>query len=94
MGFSGTGLSWITNAYVLVFGGLLLLGARAGDLFGHRRMFVCSLVVFALASLLVGAAQSQRWLIGARAFQRVGAAVLAPSRAVVADAQFRRGPHP
>ncbi|WP_406839247.1 MFS transporter [Streptomyces sp. AHU1] len=46
MGFSQTGLSWITNAYVLVFGGLLLLGARAGDLFGHRRVFLFSLVVF------------------------------------------------
>ncbi|WP_372351016.1 MFS transporter [Streptomyces sp. KL116D] len=91
MGFSGTGLSWITNAYVLVFGGLLLLGARAGDLFGHRRMFVCSLVVFALASLLVGAAQSQRWLIGARAFQGVGAAVLAPSALSLLTRSFAEG---
>lgn len=78
MDFSETGLSWITNAYVLVFGGLLLLGARAGDLFGHRRVFLFSLVVFSLTSLLVGAAQTQWWLIGARALQGVGAAVLAP----------------
>ncbi|MFI6875691.1 MFS transporter [Streptomyces sp. NPDC050400] len=91
MGFSGTGLSWITNAYVLVFGGLLLLGSRAGDLFGHRRMFVCSLVVFALASLLVGAAQSQWWLIGARAFQGVGAAVLAPSALSLLTRSFAEG---
>ncbi|MGY0021388.1 MFS transporter [Streptomyces sp. YJ-C3] len=76
MGFSETGLSWITNAYVLVFGGLLLLGARAGDVFGHRRVFLFSLTVFSLASLLVGAAQSQWWLIGARALQGVGAAVM------------------
>ncbi|MFB6989543.1 MFS transporter [Streptomyces sp. NPDC056304] len=92
MGFSETGLSWITNAYVLVFGGLLLLGARAGDLFGHRRVFLFSLVVFSLTSLLVGAAQTQWWLIGARALQGIGAAVLAPVRAVPSDAQLRRGP--
>ncbi|MFE2062731.1 MFS transporter [Streptomyces sp. NPDC059467] len=53
MGFSETGLSWITDAYVLVFGGLLLLGARAGDLFGHRRVFLCSLVAFSLVVLTV-----------------------------------------
>jgi MFS family permease len=74
MGFSETGLSWITNAYVLVFGGLLLLGARVGGLFGHRRVFLFSLVVFSLTSLLVGAAQSQWWLIGARALQGVAPA--------------------
>jgi MFS family permease len=91
MGFSGTGLSWITNAYVLVFGGLLLLGSRAGDLFGHRRMFVLSLVVFSLASLLVGAAQTQWWLIGARAFQGAGAAVLAPSALSLLTRSFAEG---
>ncbi|MER5540027.1 MFS transporter [Streptomyces mirabilis] len=91
MGFSETGLSWITNAYVLVFGGLLLLGARAGDLFGHRRVFLFSLVVFALASLLVGAAQSQCWLIGARALQGVGAAVLAPSALSLLTRGFPEG---
>ncbi|MFD9650924.1 MFS transporter [Streptomyces mirabilis] len=91
MGFSETGLSWITNAYVLVFGGLLLLGARAGDLFGHRRVFLFSLVVFALTSLLVGAAQSQWWLIGARALQGVGAAVLAPSALSLLTRSFPEG---
>lgn len=91
MGFSGTALSWITNAYVLVFGGLLLLGARAGDLFGHRRMFVFSLVAFSLASLLVGAAQTQGWLIGARALQGVGAAVLAPSALSLLTRSFAEG---
>ncbi len=91
MGFSATGLSWITNAYVLVFGGLLLLGARAGDLFGHRRMFVLSLIVFSLASLLVGAAQTQGWLIGARALQGVGAAVLAPSALSLLTRSFAEG---
>ncbi|MFE5211611.1 MFS transporter [Streptomyces sp. NPDC056600] len=91
MGFSETGLSWITNAYVLVFGGLLLLGARAGDLFGHRRVFLFSLVVFSLASLLVGAAQTQWWLISARAFQGVGAAVLAPSALSLLTRSFAEG---
>ncbi|ADI04467.1 drug resistance efflux protein [Streptomyces bingchenggensis BCW-1] len=91
MGFSETGLSWITNAYVLVFGGLLLLGARAGDLFGHRRVFLFSLVVFALTSLLVGAAQAQWWLIGARALQGVGAAVLAPSALSLLTRSFAEG---
>ncbi|MEU8974523.1 MFS transporter [Streptomyces monashensis] len=91
MGFSETGLSWITNAYVLVFGGLLLLGARAGDLFGHRRVFLFSLVVFALTSLLVGAAQTQWWLIGARALQGVGAAVLAPSALSLLTRGFAEG---
>ncbi|MEU5598435.1 MFS transporter [Streptomyces sp. NPDC020298] len=91
MGFSETGLSWITNAYVLVFGGLLLLGARAGDLFGHRRVFLFSLVVFALTSLLVGAAQTQWWLIGARALQGVGAAVLAPSALSLLTRSFAEG---
>ncbi|MEV6617141.1 MFS transporter [Streptomyces sp. NPDC051051] len=91
MGFSETGLSWITNAYVLVFGGLLLLGARAGDLFGHRRMFLFSLVVFALTSLLVGAAQNQWWLIGARALQGIGAAVLAPSALSLLTRSFTEG---
>ncbi|MBZ3905422.1 MFS transporter [Streptomyces griseiscabiei] len=91
MGFSETGLSWITNAYVLVFGGLLLLGARAGDLFGHRRVFLFSLVVFALTSLLVGAAQTQWWLIGARALQGVGAAILAPTALSLLTRSFAEG---
>ncbi|MFJ3667193.1 MFS transporter [Streptomyces sp. NPDC090106] len=91
MGFSETGLSWITNAYVLVFGGLLLLGARAGDMFGHRRMFVLSLVVFSVTSLLVGAAQAQWWLIAARALQGVGAAVLAPSALSLLTRSFAEG---
>ncbi|MFI1854398.1 MFS transporter [Streptomyces sp. NPDC020480] len=91
MGFSETGLSWITNAYVLVFGGLLLLGARAGDLFGHRKVFVFSLIVFSSTSLLVGAAQSQWWLIGARALQGIGAAVLAPSALSLLTRSFAEG---
>src|SRR3954449_10480906 len=62
LGFSATALSWVQNAYLLAFGGLLLLGARAGDLFGRRRMFVIGLGLFTLASVAVGAAQTEAWL--------------------------------
>jgi hypothetical protein len=63
MGFSPSGLTWVQDAYTLVFGGLLLLGARAGDIAGRRRMFVIGLVLFGLASFLVGAAPAAWWLI-------------------------------
>jgi MFS family permease len=76
--FSITGLSWLQNAYTLAFGGLLLLGARAGDILGRRRMLIAGIAVFTMASLAVGVAQSAGWLIAARALQGVGAAILAP----------------
>src|SRR5579862_7474312 len=74
LGFSATGLSWVQNAYTLTFGGLLLLGARAGDILGRRRMFVVGIAVFALASLAAGAAQSATWLLAARAVQGAASA--------------------
>src|SRR2546421_10835656 len=74
LGFSPTGLSWVQNAYTLSFGGLLLLGARAGDILGRRRMFVIGIAVFTGASLLAGLAQSATWLLAARAAQGAGAA--------------------
>jgi EmrB/QacA subfamily drug resistance transporter len=76
---STAGLSWVQNAYTLAFGGLLLLGARAGDILGRRRMFIAGLGVFTAASLLVAMAQSAGLLLTARALQGVGAAILAPS---------------
>ncbi|KMY02411.1 MFS transporter [Pseudomonas syringae KCTC 12500] len=76
---STTALSWVQNAYTLAFGGLLLLGARAGDILGRRRMFVMGLGLFMFASLLVAVAQSQWLLVSSRALQGVGAAILAPS---------------
>ena len=79
MHFTPTSLTWIRDAYTLVFGGLLLLGARSGDIVGRRRMFLISLVIVGLASLLVGLAPYIWWLIAARAFQGTGAAILAPS---------------
>ncbi|WP_406279222.1 MFS transporter [Nocardia sp. NBC_00881] len=89
---SASGLSWVQNAYTLVFGGLLLLGARAGDLLGRRRVFIAGLLVFAAASLLVGAAQNEAWIIAARAMQGVGAAVVAPSSLALISATFPPGP--
>ena len=91
LGFSPAGLSWVQNAYMLAFGGLLLLGARAGDLLGRRRMFVAGLALFTAASLAVGARAIAGWLIAARAVQGVGAAILAPSTLALLQTQLRRG---
>src|SRR5713101_4755983 len=74
LGFSATGLSWVQNAYTLAFSGLLLLGARAGDILGRRRMFVLGIALFTVASLAAGLAQSSAWLLAARSLQGVGAA--------------------
>jgi EmrB/QacA subfamily drug resistance transporter len=92
LGFSRVALSWVQNSYLLAFGGLLLLGARAGDLFGRRRMFIVGLGLFTLASVAVGAAQSEVWLIGARAVQGAGAAILAPSTLALLQTSFAEGP--
>src|SRR4051812_20002578 len=91
MHFSPSSLAWVTDAYVLVFGGLLLLGARAGDILGRRRMFILGLVLFGAASLLVGVAPAAWWLIAARALQGVGAAILAPSSLALLTANFAEG---
>src|ERR671911_2759343 len=75
LGFTQTGLAWVVNAYLIAFGGLLLLAGRLGDLIGRKRVFLAGLAVFTLASLLCGAAQSQEMLIGARFVQGVGGAM-------------------
>lgn len=90
-GFSPVALSWVSNAYSLVFGGLMLLGARAGDLLGRRRMFLTGLTIFTLASLAVGFAQSAAWLIIARAVQGLGGAILSPSTLALLSASFPEG---
>lgn len=72
-------LSWVTNAYALTFGGFLLLGGRAGDVFGRRRVFLIGLVIFSIGSLLVGLSTSGVALIAMRALQGVGSAILAPT---------------
>src|SRR2546430_5129138 len=75
LGFSETSLAWVVNAYLLTFGGFLLLGGRLGDLFGHRRLFLSGISLFTLASLCCGLANSQGFLVSARAVQGVGGAI-------------------
>lgn len=84
-------LSWVQDAYTLVFGGLLLLGARAGDLLGRRRVFVVGLVVFSIASLLIGLAPTGWWAIAGRAVQGIGAAIVAPASLSLLTASFPEG---
>ena len=76
LGFSQTSLAWVVNAYLLTFGGFLLLGGRLGDIFGHRRLFLAGITLFTLASLGCGLANSQALLVGARAIQGFGGAVV------------------
>jgi EmrB/QacA subfamily drug resistance transporter len=92
LGFSGTNLEWVVNAYTLVFGGLLLLGGRSGDLLGRRRIFIAGLLVFAGASLLGGFATDQAWLLAARAIQGAGAAMAAPTALSLIAVTFPEGP--
>ena len=89
--FSPTSLSWVQNAYTLAFGGLLLLGARAGDILGRRRMLVTGIAIFSLASLAGGLAQSEGWLLVARAVQGVGAAIAAPATLALLTVTFSEG---
>src|SRR3954452_1203051 len=77
--FSPQNLQWVVSAYALTFGGLLLLGGRAADILGRRRVFVAGVAVFTLASLLAGVASTATFLIVARAFQGVGAAAMTPA---------------
>src|SRR3712207_9534973 len=83
LNFSQENLSWVVNAYVLVFGGFLLLGGRMADLLGRRRLFMAGLVVFALASLAGGLAQNGAQLNNARAVQGPGRGLRSPARAPV-----------
>jgi EmrB/QacA subfamily drug resistance transporter len=76
LGFSETSLAWVVNAYLLTFGGFLLLGGRFGDLYGHRRLFLAGLSLFTLASLSCGLATTQGFLVGSRAVQGLGGAVV------------------
>jgi EmrB/QacA subfamily drug resistance transporter len=92
LGFSGSGLEWVVNAYALTFGGFLLLGGRAGDILGRRRVFIAGIAVFALASLLGGFADGQVWLLTCRAIQGIGAAVVAPTALSLITTTFPEGP--
>jgi EmrB/QacA subfamily drug resistance transporter len=91
LGFSASDLQWVLSAYALTFGGLLLLGGRAADLLGRRRVFMAGLAFFTLASLLCGLAWSPATLIGARAIQGIGAAILTPTALSILTTTFEEG---
>jgi MFS family permease len=91
LGFSGSNLEWVVNAYAVAFGGLLLLGGRSGDLLGRRRILIAGLLIFSLASLLGGLATGQAWLIAARAVQGAGAAMAAPTALSLVAVTFPEG---
>src|SRR2546422_323719 len=76
LGFSATSLAWVVNAYLLTFGGFLLLGGRLGDLFGHRRLFLVGISLFTVASVACGVSTTQGLLVAARAAQGVGGAIV------------------
>ncbi|MFE6401469.1 MFS transporter [Streptomyces alboflavus] len=92
LGLSATGLQWVVNAYSIAFAGFMLLGGRAGDLFGRKRMFLVGLGLFTLASLAGGLAQEGWQLLLARAVQGLGAAVLAPSTLTILTSAVPEGP--
>src|SRR6476659_4275713 len=91
LGFSGSGLEWVVNAYALAFGGLLLLGGRAGDRLGRRRMFIAGLLLFSAASLAGGFATSPGFLLVARAVQGAGGALVAPAALSLIITTFPEG---
>src|SRR2546430_9623244 len=92
LGFSQENLQWVISAYALFFGGFLLLGGRAADLLGRRRVFLAGIVLFTLSSLLAGPAWSEGSLIAARSFQGLGAAGISPAALSVLPATFPPGP--
>ena len=91
LGFSASGLSWVLNAYLLTFGGLLLLGARSGDLIGRRRVFLTGIGLFTVSSMLGGMAATPWELLAARALQGGGAAMAAPSALALLTTVFAEG---
>ena len=92
LGFSPVGLTWVINAYALAFGGLLLLGGKAADRYGRKRVLQWGLALFGLASLAGGLAQAPAALVTARAVQGVGAAALAPAALSLLTSTFPAGP--
>ena len=90
--FSRDDLQWVITAYAITFGGFLLLGGRAADLFGRRRVFVAGVVVFTVASFVCGLASSEAMLVGARAVQGLGAAIISPAALSIIITTFDEGP--
>src|SRR5213080_3868217 len=91
LGFSEASLQWVINAYTLVFAGFLLLGGRAGDLLGRKRLFLVGLVIFTAASLLDGVSTTSGMLIGFRALQGLGAALISPAALSIISTTFAEG---
>ena len=91
LGFNEASLQWVINAYTLVFAGFLLLGGRAGDLLGRRRLFLIGLVIFTAASFLNGIASTSGMLIGFRALQGLGAALISPAALSIISTTFAEG---
>ncbi len=91
LGFSEASLQWVINAYTLVFAGFLLLGGRAGDLLGRKRLFLIGLVIFTVASFLNGISSSSGMLIGFRALQGLGAALISPAALSIISTTFDEG---
>jgi MFS family permease len=92
LGFSEQGLQWVLSAYALTFGGLLLLGGRAADLLGRRRLFMTGVLLFTAASLMCGLAWSPAALLAARVVQGVGAAIMTPTALSIVSTTFPEGP--
>src|SRR5207342_2431316 len=88
---SDSDLQWIVNAYTLMFGGFLLLGGRAGDLAGRKKVFLAGVVLFTTASLLCALAQGATWLIMTRGLQGLGAALVSPAALAIVTSTFREG---
>ncbi len=90
--FSATGLQWVITAYAITFGGFLLLGGRAGDILGRKRMFLVGVLIFSIASLVCGLSGSTGVLVAARAVQGFGAAIVSPSTLSIITTTFAEGP--
>ena len=91
LGFSASGLQWVVSAYTLLFGGFLLLGGRAADLLGRRRLFIVGLVLFGVTSLIAGLAQTPEQLVVMRAIQGLGGALLSPAAFAILTVTFKQG---
>ncbi|EJJ29495.1 MFS transporter [Rhizobium sp. CF142] len=91
LNFSDAGLAWVQSAYTLSFGGFLLLGARAGDILGRRRMFMIGMTVFTIASVAIGASPTESWMLAWRAIQGLGSAILAPATLALLQTNFDEG---
>ena len=89
--FSAADLQWVINSYTLVFGGFLLLGGRAGDLIGRRRLFLWGVTIFSVASLLNGLATTSGQLVAARALQGLGGALVSPAALSIITTTFADG---